>query len=221
MSNVPEGNDSEFTWESFQQTVNKDLSDVLGNFVSRVTKFCNSKWGAVVPMGSDFHLGDKTHITNTLPLQIKVYQEHMAAMEFRKAAQALREIWTTANVYLQECEPWVLYKTNPDEAARVIRLSLNMIVLFANLSAPFIPDTARKIHEAMGTEPSWHTVVDSHVLKVPVSESSVIVAHDMTNIRGLFQSLPAGKAYTIPQNLFEKITDDQVAELSARFSGES
>ena len=62
MSNVPEGNDSEFTWESFQQTVNKDLSDVLGNFVSRVTKFCNAKFRdeqdrLVVPDGMGNPLG--------------------------------------------------------------------------------------------------------------------------------------------------------------------
>ena len=45
LSHAPESSDSEFTWENFQQTVNKDLADVLGNFVSRVTKFCRSKFG--------------------------------------------------------------------------------------------------------------------------------------------------------------------------------
>jgi methionyl-tRNA synthetase len=43
--------DSEFTWEAFQPDVNKDLADVLGNFVSRVTKFCRSKFGEAVPEG--------------------------------------------------------------------------------------------------------------------------------------------------------------------------
>ena len=45
MSNVPEGSDSNFTWESFQAGVNKDLADVLGNFVSRVTKFAAARFG--------------------------------------------------------------------------------------------------------------------------------------------------------------------------------
>ncbi len=51
LSHAPESSDSEFTWENFQQTVNKDLADVLGNFVSRVTKFCRSKFGEVIPTG--------------------------------------------------------------------------------------------------------------------------------------------------------------------------
>ena len=45
LSHAPETSDSEFTWEAFQQDVNKDLADVLGNFVSRITKFCRSKFG--------------------------------------------------------------------------------------------------------------------------------------------------------------------------------
>src|SRR5690606_30594893 len=51
LSHAPENSDSEFTWENFQVSVNKDLADVLGNFVSRVTKFCVSKFGNTVPEG--------------------------------------------------------------------------------------------------------------------------------------------------------------------------
>ena len=54
ISNAPESNDSDFTWESFQNGVNKDLADVLGNFVSRVTKFCRSKFGETVPAGGAY-----------------------------------------------------------------------------------------------------------------------------------------------------------------------
>jgi methionyl-tRNA synthetase len=35
LSHAPETSDSEFTWDAFQAGVNKDLADVLGNFVSR------------------------------------------------------------------------------------------------------------------------------------------------------------------------------------------
>ena len=49
LSNAPESSDSDFTWESFQACINKDLSDVLGNFVSRVTKFSVSKFEDQVP----------------------------------------------------------------------------------------------------------------------------------------------------------------------------
>ncbi len=37
--------------------MNKDLADVLGNFVSRITKFCRSKFGEAVPAGGTY--GDR------------------------------------------------------------------------------------------------------------------------------------------------------------------
>ncbi|MGU9963691.1 MAG: methionine--tRNA ligase [Candidatus Halichondribacter symbioticus] len=205
MSNVPEGNDSEFTWESFQQTVNKDLSDVLGNFVSRVTKFCNSKWGAVVPDASgDEYLDEELELLHDLAVVIKAYEKHMNEMEFRKAAQKLREMWALGNLYLQRNQPWAVYKEFPEYAGTIIFFALNLIVLFANFATPFIPDTSAKIHEFMGTKPSW---TEMEEWLEGDSEPPVF--------------MPAGHKFTVPENLFEKITDDQIAELSARFSGDS
>jgi hypothetical protein len=57
LSHAPESSDSEFTWENFQASVNKDLADVLGNFVSRVTKFCRSKLGRGRPRGRPLRRG--------------------------------------------------------------------------------------------------------------------------------------------------------------------
>ncbi|MFN3613932.1 MAG: methionine--tRNA ligase, partial [Rubrimonas sp.] len=54
LANAPETADSDFTWAAFQAGVNKDLADVLGNFVSRVTKFCRSRFGETVPEGGAY-----------------------------------------------------------------------------------------------------------------------------------------------------------------------
>ena len=47
----PEHSDAAFTWEQFQSAINKDLADVLGNFVNRIVKFTESKFEGVVPEG--------------------------------------------------------------------------------------------------------------------------------------------------------------------------
>ncbi len=220
MSNVPEGNDSEFTWESFQQTVNKDLSDVLGNFVSRTTKFCNAKWGAVVPEGGKYRQAEVSMWVD-LTNHYSTYETHMNNMEFRKAIKEVRELWVLGNEYLQECQPWTLYKTNPNEAAMSIRFALNLIVFYANLSAPFIPDTARKIHEAMGTQASG--IKRDYIGFIEDTTFTTLPAgHKLPDIEKLFEKIPAGHSFEmLKENLFEKITNDQVAELSARFSGDS
>ena len=50
-ANAPESSDASFTWQHFSDTVNKDLADVLGNFVNRTLKFTQGKWGSVIPEG--------------------------------------------------------------------------------------------------------------------------------------------------------------------------
>ena len=46
--------------------MNKDLADVLGNFVSRITKFCRSKFGEAVPEAGSMAL-PKRRLSPTSP----------------------------------------------------------------------------------------------------------------------------------------------------------
>ena len=73
------------------------------------------------------------------------YQDHMATIEVRKSAQELRAIWAAGNEYLQAEAPWTTFKTDPDKAAAQVRLALNLIPLYATLSAPFIPAAAQSM----------------------------------------------------------------------------
>ena len=196
LSHAPESSDSEFTWENFQASVNKDLADVLGNFVSRITKFCRSKFGEQVPDGGT--MGDReTQLLTDLATRLKAYESAMDAIEVRKSAEALRSIWVLGNEYLQSAAPWTTHKTDPAQAAMQTRLGLNLIRLYAVLSRPFIPDAAQQMMDALGsTDWSWPT--------------------DMQQALG---TLPPGHAFTVPEVTFQKITDEQRADWQTRFSG--
>jgi methionyl-tRNA synthetase len=196
LSHAPENSDSEFTWENFQTSVNKDLADVLGNFVSRITKFCRSKFSEAVPAGGEY--GEReAALIEELTTRIHAYENHMEAMEVRKSAQELRAIWVAGNEYLQNAAPWSLFKTDPDAAAAQVRLGLNLIRLYAVLSAPFIPTAAKTMLDAMGTnDDSW--------------PDNVAIALD---------ALKPGHEFTVPEVMFAKITDDQREEWQERFSG--
>ena len=117
LSNIPETSDTDFTWESFQSGVNKDLADVLGNFVSRVTKFCRSKFGEQVPEGQYGPAEDA--LIDALTSRVATYAQHWDDIEIRKAAAELRAIWVAGNEYLQAQEPWAVFKTDPDRAGAV------------------------------------------------------------------------------------------------------
>jgi methionyl-tRNA synthetase len=151
LSHAPESSDSEFTWENFQASVNKDLADVLGNFISRVTKFCRSKFGEALPEGGPDMAADPAFIAD-LEARIRAYEGHMEAMDVRKSASELRAIWALGNEYLQENAPWSTFKENPELAAAQIRFALNLIPLYAVLSEPFIPDAAASMLTSMNAE---------------------------------------------------------------------
>ncbi|HBT00366.1 MAG TPA: methionine--tRNA ligase [Citreicella sp.] len=196
LSHAPESSDSEFTWENFQTSVNKDLADVLGNFASRVTKFCRSKFGEVVPEGGS--LGPReAQLIADLTAKIRDYEEHMSQAEVRKSASALRAAWVLGNEYLQEAAPWSTFKTDPEQAAAQIRLALNLIRLYAVISEPFIPDAAAALLDALAvTDRSWPADLDTAL-----------------------QILPAGHGFTVPDVTFRKITDEEREDWQARFAG--
>jgi methionyl-tRNA synthetase len=196
LSRVPETSDTEFTWDNFQTDVNKDLADVLGNFVSRVTKFCRSKFSEDVPAGGEWGDAETTLIAD-LQTRLTAYEAAMDGIEIRKAAGELRAMWAAGNEYLQAAAPWTLFKTDPDQAAAQIRLALNLIRIYAVLSAPFIPTASAKLLSAMNTlDMEWPSDMNAAV-----------------------QALPEGHAFNVPDNLFDKITDEQRDEWAERFAG--
>ena len=197
LSHAPESSDSEFTWENFQTSVNKDLADVLGNFVSRITKFCRSKFGEAVPGGGVWGEQEQA-LAGALETRVRAYEGFMDAMEVRKSAQELRAIWALGNEYLQSAAPWTIFKTDPDRAAMQVRLGLNLIRLYAVLGAPFIPAAAADMLSAMkAADTGWPD-----------------------DVAGALTALAPGHGFAVPDVLFAKITDDQREEWQTRFAGQ-
>lgn len=196
LSHAPESSDSEFTWENFQNSVNKDLADVLGNFISRITKFCRSKFGEAVPDGGTYGAKETATITE-IEERVARYASHMEAMEVRKSAQELRAIWACGNEYLQEVAPWSTFKTDPEQAAAQTRLGLNLAHLFAALSAPFLPDASQTILRSLNIDATEWPDRPSHFLR----------------------QLEPGHTFDVPDVLFAKISDEDSTAWQARFSG--
>jgi len=196
LSHAPESADAEFTWENFQTSANKDLADVLGNFVSRITKFTRSKFGEALPEGGSWGEQEAALIAE-LTTRVREYEQFMEDKEVRKAAAELRAIWVAGNEYLQSAAPWTVFKTDPAQAAAQARLALNLVRLYAVLSAPFIPDASASMLAGMQTDDtSWPR-----------------------DIEAALNVLPVGHTFTVPEVLFRKISDEEREDWQARFAG--
>jgi methionyl-tRNA synthetase len=126
--------------------------------------------------------------------------DQFEAIEVRKSAQALRALWVLGNEYLQVAAPWTAIRTDPDRAAVIVRTAINLVALYARVSAPVIPFTAEPMALAVGEDypPSW-----------PSADG-----------RAELTRLPEGRAVTVPPVLFRKIEEADVVAWSERFGGE-
>ncbi|MEV7689471.1 methionine--tRNA ligase [Streptomyces bungoensis] len=200
MANAPESDDSSFTWEHFTATVNKDLADTLGNFVNRVLSFSRKRFGEEVPAGAEPGEAE-SRLGEEIARLLAEYEEHMEALQFRKASAALRALWSAGNSYLEEKAPWLEIKTDKDGAALTLRTAMNLIHLYAVVSEPFIPATSEAMREAF-------SLTDDTATWVTQEEAKSL------------SSVPAGTPFTVPPVLFAKLTDEDLAAYKERFGGQ-
>ncbi|MGW6262717.1 MULTISPECIES: methionine--tRNA ligase [unclassified Streptomyces] len=199
IANAPESDDSSFTWEHFTATVNKDLADTLGNFVNRVLSFSKKRFGEEVPAGAEAGEAE-TRLGEEIAGLLAEYETQMEALQFRKAAAALRALWSAGNSYLEEKAPWLEIKTNPEGAALTLRTAMNLIHLYSVVSEPFIPSSARAMRSAFAL----------------AEDTATWVTQD--EVRAL-SSVPSGTPFTVPPVLFAKITDEDLESYKERFGG--
>jgi methionyl-tRNA synthetase len=198
IANSPEGSDTTFTWEQLTAAVNRDLADVLGNFVNRITKFCESRFDGLVPTGGE--PGElETALFADLATRLTEVTSAIEAIEMRKSAQALRALWVAGNEYLQVAAPWTAIKTDTDRAAVIVRTALNLALLYARVSAPVIPFAAESIARGLG-------------LEGPLTWPSSDIGAELSR-------LTPGSRVVAPPVLFRKIEEADVGAWSERFGG--
>ena len=197
MSNAPESSDSSFTFDSFASVINKDLNGVLGNFVSRVLKMTASKIGSEVPAGGELENTEK-ELISSLQEKVDNYLKYLKDMEFRKAMNELRAIWVEGNNYITVTEPWTVIKENQERASVILRTCINLIRIYAILSAPIMPETAKRIMDKFSLS------LDGVALK------DFSVAKEIT-------ALAAGVKFDVGDALFERIIPEKIEELKLKY----
>ncbi|MEU3190519.1 methionine--tRNA ligase [Streptomyces sp. NPDC006992] len=197
---APESDDASFSWEFFSSVVNKDLADTLGNFVNRVLSFSRKRFGDAVPAGAEAGEAEEK-LGREIAGLLAEYEEHMDALRFRKAAAALRALWSAGNAYLEEKAPWLEIKTDQDAAALTLRTAMNLIHLYSVVSEPFIPSSAKAMRSAFA---------------LPDDTAAWVGADEARSL----SSVPAGTGFTVPPVLFQKITEDDLEGYRERFGGE-
>jgi methionyl-tRNA synthetase len=179
--------------------VNKDLADVLGNFVNRTLQLTSRNFGNQIPAFTNPTQADMD-CAERLNKILERYTGHLEKIELRKAIEALRELWVAGNEYLASQEPWQVVKTDKERAASILNIACNMIFMYARAMEPVIPFTAQKL-KALFADPASFVKPDATAWP-----SSLHTCKSSTS------------AFTLPTEvLFPKISDEQRAEWEAKF----
>ena len=199
---APETADSEFTWEGFQVVNNSLLADKLGNFASRVLKFCERRYDNKVPAGSGALDGHP--LLQAADQRWAEVGERLERHEFAAAAKALIAGCDALNQFFDGLAPWKLAKS-PDPAeqlrcADALERCLAYLELLSRRFAPFCPEAAQRLRAMLGVAagplpgPSWGA-------EGPGRPPARLSAGALLGAAGV---------------LFEKIPDEVVAEEVAR-----
>jgi methionyl-tRNA synthetase len=199
--NMPENRDSDFKWDDFIDFYDKELADNLGNFLNRVCVLTNKYYDGQVPSPSSSWGGPLPEAATILKRLI----EDLEAFSFKSALQAVMEISSLGNTYLQDVSPWKIWKTEPDsqEVKDCLYYSLQIAGLLSTIISPFTPFTAEKIRKILGLAPLENGYLEGIIQHWSEQE----------------QILPTGHTIGEPEILFAKINnkkDPSIMEIIER-----
>lgn len=159
---LPETKDADFSWADFQQKVNGDLADILGNFVYRTTSFTANYCDGEVP-----ELVDPTNKDLETLAKIDTQKEKIAAsyeqFRLREAIAETMNLARIGNKYFTEMEPWQTRKDDMQTCRNTLHVCLQITAALSSLFDPILPHTMPKLRKQLGLKDplSWDEITDS------------------------------------------------------------
>lgn len=151
MRSLPVGLDGTFTPEDYVGRINYELANDLGNLLNRTIAMVNKYFDGEVPrfaVATDFDADLASVATDS----IENYHKQMEAVDFPRALEAVWNLISRTNKYIDETAPWVLAKdeTDRDKLEAVMSHLAASLRVVAHLIQPFMMETSDAIMEQLG-----------------------------------------------------------------------
>jgi len=147
-ANAPETKDSDFTWKDFQNKINNDLNNVLGNLANRTFIFAKKYFdGKIRKPGKFSELSDK--ILNESYKLTGYIGKSFNSYQVRKATKLVMNIARIGNKYFDETKPWKEIKTNKEKAEETLFVCTEILRLISISFSPIVPKAMKKLRKMM------------------------------------------------------------------------
>ena len=189
LSEMPYNSDGTITYENVVSRYNNDLANNLGNLVSRTHAMCTKYFGGIVPESAEYKEIDGDLI-NAMLDGVAEAKELMGKYRVSDSLDAIFTALRRANKYIDETTPWILAKDEADKPrlAKVLYNLLESVRIAAVALTPYIPATAEKIFNILGTDKKDYSTATS------------------------FGHLEAGKPLGVSEVLFARIDEKKLFE---------
>lgn len=184
---LPETKDSDFSWKDFQNRVNNELADILGNFVFRTSSFTERFFNGSVPTLENPTETDVNALDN-IDRQKQKIEDAYISFKFREAIAETMNLARIGNRYFTETEPWKTRKDNPRACGNTVHVCTQICAALSVLFHPVLPAKMTQLRKQLGVP---ETAAWNHVTK---------------------EMIPAGQLIQQGEILFEKIEDERVGE---------
>ena len=154
MRSLPVGSDGTFTPEDYVARINYELANDLGNLLNRTVAMINKYFGGQVPTYVENVTAFDADLAKVVEENIAEYHKQMNAVDYPRALEAVWNIISRTNKYIDETAPWVLAKEDGDKeqlAAVMAHLAASLRVV-AHLIQPFMMNTSNAIMEQLGLD---------------------------------------------------------------------
>jgi len=152
MRSLPVGSDGTFTPEDYVARINYELANDLGNLLNRTVAMINKYFGGQVPAYVENVTVFDADLAKVVEENIAEYHKQMNGVDYPRALEAVWNIISRTNKYIDETAPWVLAKEDGDKeqlAAVMAHLAASLRVV-AHLIQPFMMNTSNAIMEQLG-----------------------------------------------------------------------
>ena len=152
MRSLPVGSDGTFTPEDYVGRINYELANDLGNLLNRTVAMINKYFGGQVPAYVENINTFDADLAKVVEENIAEFHKQMNAVDYPRALEAVWNIISRTNKYIDETAPWVLAKEDGDKeqlAAVMAHLAASLRVV-AHLIQPFMMNTSNAIMEQLG-----------------------------------------------------------------------
>jgi methionyl-tRNA synthetase len=144
------GLDANFSEVALVKRLNADLANDLGNLLQRtLTMVGRYLEGRIPPPGDSATEGDRSLRRATEGLAARV-AEAMEVFAFHRVLEAIWEVLTAGNKYIDEQKPWELAKRDRQATARVLGHVCESLRVTALFLSPFMPTAGEKIWTQLG-----------------------------------------------------------------------